>query len=196
MKLRLLFTLSLLAVLAFGCTSDAVKPKTEGASPELWVGTEDGLLRPDQPCGNALNVDLVDAGNSIMGSIEVLNDNSNIYFLVSMNHGWLLQGVKIFAGEGLNIPKGNGGVMQLEEFPFQWAHNRMTGLNTYIISKSALPSCADIVLYAQGAQVDMFGNPVVTRELWGEGSPVLNGQTFNYCIGTCGVAQLQDVQDH
>ncbi|HHG86252.1 MAG TPA: hypothetical protein ENJ82_15995 [Bacteroidetes bacterium] len=188
MKTQLFFTLTLLSLLAFGCTSEVVQPKTS-AHPELWIGTEDGLLRPDVTCGTPIFVDLVDATNTVMGNVEVLNDNKNIYFLVTMNHGWLLQGAKIFAGNGLNIPKGNSGNIQLEEFPFQWAHSRMTGLTTYIIDKNALPSCPDVVLFAQAAQVNMWGNPVTTRELWGAGSTVLNGQSFNYCIGNCGVSQ-------
>lgn len=189
MNLKSITTLLLIALIAFGCQKEIITPDNN-QGPELWAGSQDGLFRPDQQCGSSQISDIVDENAVSFGSLEILNDEDNIYLLATMNHGWLLQGVKVYAGNSVNIPKGNGGAMQLEEFPFQWAHSRLTGASTYVISKNGLAGCTDFVFFAQAVQTDMWSNITQSRELWGDGNSVLNGFSANYCQGSCTVTPV------
>ena len=189
MKFKAFSTLILLAALAFGCQKEVIRPEGQ-AGPELWSGSQDGIFRPDQQCGSSQFSDLVDGSATTYGTLEILNDEDNVYFLAEMNHGWMIQGVKVYAGDVLNLPKGNGGVMLLEEFPFQWVSSHLTGASTYTIAKNGLASCTDIVFYVQAVQTDMWGNPMNSMEVWGNGSGVLNGFSSSYCLGACGVAPM------
>ncbi|MEM7040939.1 MAG: hypothetical protein AAF570_28505, partial [Bacteroidota bacterium] len=153
-------------------------------SVELFTSLE-GHHRPDAQCGPSTFTDLINSGQTAYGNLEVLNDGKNVYLLVNMNTGWLLKGLKVFAGDVANLPRGNGGNIEIEEFPYQVLHNRLMQKYTYVFPKGNLPVCSDIAVFAQVAQVDFFGNVQGNMNLWADGTQSSDGYTFNHCAGVC-----------
>lgn len=185
MKRFIFLTTTLLSLFFFGCEKEVILPQTNDA-PELSLSTE-GHSRPVSQCGSSAFTTFNNGATSY-GSIEILNNAEQLFILTDMNNGWLLQNVKIFVGNPINLPKGYGGVIELEEFPFQMIHTRMVDKYTYTLPIASLPTCFGVTIWAKAAQVNMFGQVTNQVDLWANGSSVLNGFSFQYCKGTCFVS--------
>jgi hypothetical protein len=172
-----------LAALSWGCQGETVAPKLSadaGAQSSL-----EGIQRPDNPCGSSTFTSFLDVNNNNIGSIEVLNTESELFLLVDMNTGWLLQSVKIFAGNSTDLPKSGVGSIQLEEFPYQYALSRAQDKSTFRFGTASLPACYGIAVCGQAVQINMFGGVTNSRQIWVSGTPVLDGRMFSYCNGVC-----------
>lgn len=186
MKNHVIALFTLIALISFSCQKEVIRPASDNNTPEISASTgHEGHYRPAVQCGASVFTDFIDNAATGYGSIEVLNDNKNLYVLVDMNHGWLLQSAMIFADNSANLPKAYGGTIEIEEFPFQFMHTRQVSEFTYSIPLSSINTCSDITIYAQAVQLDFFGNVQNTATLWADGTSVLDGFTFQYCAGTC-----------
>lgn len=182
MKRYIFLTTTLLSLFFFGCEKEVIVPQTNDA-PVVNLSTE-GHIRPSVQCGSSAYTTLNNGATSY-GNVEILNNAEQVYILTDMNNGWLLQSVKIFVGNSVNLPKGFGGVIELEEFPFQMIHPRMVDKYTYTLPVASLPTCFGVTIWAKAAQVNMFGQVTNQVDLWANGASVLNGFSFQYCKGTC-----------
>ncbi|MEM1000554.1 MAG: hypothetical protein AAGN35_26105 [Bacteroidota bacterium] len=188
MKLQTASTFILLLLFAFGCQKEIIQPEIAPA-PELSTGSLEGLVRPDAPCGLGQTSDLVDIATANYGALEILNDANDIYFLAEMNHGWLIQSAQVYVGDLLNLPKDNNGGIRPEGFPYQWVNSRLASSYTYTIPKGGVAACTQVVIVIQAVQTDLWGNPINSIQLWGDGNAVLNGYAASYCQGVCGLTQ-------
>ncbi len=182
MKRYLFLTTTLLSLFFFGCEKEVITPQSNDA-PELTLSTE-GHIRPTVQCGSSSYTTFKN-GTTPYGSVEILNNSEQLFILTDMNNGWLLESVKIFAGNTVNLPKGFGGTIELEEFPFQMIHPRRVDKYTYTLPVASLPTCFGVTIWAKAAQVNMFGQVTNRVDLWANGAAVLNGFSFQYCKGSC-----------
>lgn len=184
MKASIVLTFALLALVSFGCQSETVAPR-ESVQPIVNASVE-GIQRPTNACGSSQFVNFVDANNVVMGAVEILNTESELFVLVDMSSTWLLQGIKIFAGNSLDLPKSGNGLIQVEEFPSQFMNNRPIDQSTYRVRlNNALPSCFGVSIFGQAARLNMFGQVTSTRQVWADGTVVLNGKMLSFCKGVC-----------
>lgn len=181
--LKTLLALPLLATTLWSCTSETVAPR-QTAVPTIQNSIE-GIHRPSHQCGTSEFVPFKDANNVTIGTIELLNTETEMFLLVDMTGSWLLQGAKIFVGNSLDLPRTNNGNIQLEEFPHQFMHNRAQDKSTFRISLATLPACNSVTIFGQAARVNMFGQTTATTQAWADGSTVLNGKMFNFCSAVC-----------
>lgn len=182
MKRFTILTITLLSLAFFGCQKEIITP--ESNNEPIIAQSLEGHVRPVQQCGTSAFTTFNNGATSY-GSIEILNDAEQLYILTDMNNGWLLQSIKIFAGNTLDIPKAYGGTIELEEFPFQMLHPRRVDKYTYTLPMASLPACFGVTIWAKATQVNMFGQVTNQVNLWANGSPVLNGFSFQYCKGVC-----------
>lgn len=192
MKRLVFLTITLLSLTFFGCQKEIIAP--EGNSEPVIAQSLEGHVRPVQQCGSSSFTTFVNAGTSY-GSIEILNDAEQLYILTDMNNGWLLQSTKIFAGTTTDLPKAYGGTIELEEFPFQMLHPRRVDKFTYTLPMASLPACFGVTVWAKATQVNMFGQVTNQVNLWANGSPVLNGFSFQYCKGVCSFTGTSNASD-
>ncbi len=181
MKAKFFLTVSLLALLAFGCQKEMIVPATESATLQSSL---EGHFRPASQCGSSAFTTFSD-GTSSFGSIEVLNSAEELFILTDMNNGWFLRDVKIFAGNPLDLPKGNTGDIQVEEFPIQINHTTRVDRATYNLSTATLDPCYGITIWAHAVRLNMMGHEIGSVDVWANGSAVLNGYSFQYCGGVC-----------
>ncbi len=181
MKAHFFFTLLLLSVLFFGCQKEVVGPDS---TPATQMFSHPGHGRPSQQCGSSAFTTLSNGGTGY-GNIEILNDVDQLYILTDMNPGWLLRDIKIFVGDPMLLPKGNGGTIQVEQFPFQINNPSPVDLFTYTMSTNNMGTCFGVTIWARAVQLNMFGQEIGVVDLWADGSNVLNGYSFNYCKGSC-----------
>lgn len=174
--------ISTLALFAFGCQKEIVRPQDTAVEIQ---GSIEGIQRPANPCGTSAFTNFVDATNTVIGSVEVLNTDNEMFLLMDMTGSWLLKGVKVFVGNSINLPKTGSGMIEIEEFPFQYIHNRAQDKTTIRVDISSLALCNGISIYGQAVKLNQFGNVVQSRNIWADGTNVLNGKMFNYCSVVC-----------
>lgn len=191
---KLAATLILLLVLAVGCSPDNVSPKEKQDAPSLLSTSYNGHHRPDTQCGPSVSHNIVDENRAVIGSVEMLNDNRNVYMLFTLNHGWLLSDLKMYTGDANSIPKGNNG-LAMEEFPAHYVLDQISTNSTFKVPLSTINSCTDFAVYARAKQLNFFGNEVAQTSAWVEGTPVLDGQYFNFCSATCSNSSNISVND-
>jgi hypothetical protein len=192
MKTRFIFTLSILALLAFSCQKECIRPESNTPTEMKCV---EGIFRPAQQCGASAFTTLKSAGADY-GSVEILNDAEQVYIITQMNADWFLADVKIFVGDANNIPRGNGGVIQLEEFPLQINHPGRVAEYTYTMNTANMGACVGVTVWARAVQMNMLGDEIASVDLWADGSQTLNGYSYQYCKGVCNIATMQTVSSN
>lgn len=188
MKIRFTLILAFIALLAFGCTKEEILPETNPVS----QGSMEGVVRPTQQCGTSAFTTLK-SGAADFGSVEILNDDEQVFIITSMNQDWFLSDVKIYVGDPNAMPRGNGGVIQLEEFPLQYNHPNRVSEYTYTVNTAAMGACVGVTMWAHAVQLDMMGTEIGSIDLWANGTQTLNGYSFQYCKGVCNVTTMQPV---
>lgn len=178
-------TLCLLAVFAVSCSTDTVNPKlTETPSLEE-SGGHLVLDRPSSPCGAYQTIDLVNEMGMVMGNVEIVNDNSFLYLITHLQHGWVITDMKLNVGKHQNAPLNNSNRLNTEGFSFQHLVGRYVNENSVRIPVTPLAACTDLILFVKVAEMDWFGNVSNSDELWLSGIPFQNGMYFNYCKTIC-----------
>ncbi|MEM7035696.1 MAG: hypothetical protein AAF570_01880 [Bacteroidota bacterium] len=185
MKAHLSFLIALMAFVCFSCQSDSVKPVPVQIKSVKF--SQEGHNRPDLQCGSSMNQDLLNPSGAARGSIEVLNDDRDIYILAIMTQGWLIRSAKIFVGNSADLPRANGGGVEVEEFPYLILHSNPGSKFTYSIPTHGQPNCPEVAIQMQVDQVSFFGNVVASEILWADGAGSSSGKTFSFCIGGCGL---------
>lgn len=177
--------LSALAILGSSCEREIIEPQTEQV--DLTARIIDVNNTPQNLCATPTQINLVDEGASILGTMEVSNTSTDELILNNrMSHGWLLSDVMFFIGDRNDLPKGNSGIV-LEEMPYQFHldNPRMNAIFRVAIGNQA--PCFDITLWFRAKQLDFFGNTVAITEGWADGTSILDGHYMNFCPTPCNV---------
>ena len=182
--LKTCMALLLVAILAFSCEKEVITPADQN-TPRIELSEHEQLKRPDAQCGSSQFEDLRNHADQLVGSVEILNDETQLYILIDMEFGQHLDHVKAFLGSAAGIEVYGDGDLNMEEFQFQ---NLMNGAHRYTIQLplGSLSGSQDLVLFTQVSQRDFFGNVTSTSDAYLDGLTIGNGEYVKYSIGTCG----------
>lgn len=178
---RIIAVLLFVAVAAWGCQSDSVNPKGDAKDQPTGMFS---LARPQVQCGPSAFSRIKD-GSMDLGGVEILNNSSDLYLILSMNPFKFVEEVKVFRGDATHIPLDADGNVSVEGFGYQAIMN--SPMNSYIFTLPLAnsPSCADIAIWARISTRSPFGGLVSTNYAWMEGAPVANGFKVQYCAPLC-----------
>lgn len=181
-----LFSLCLVAGL-MGCEKELILPEGEANGVQM---SGPGSQLPGNPCGNSRTGNLVDGQGHAVGTVEVMNTDGAIYLDVDLGSGYFLEQIKVYFGDVTGLPQ-RGGQIVMEDFQFQAIAN---GATDYVASYplNNLPSCNDLVVWAQVSQKNMFGQTLSLLDSYLDGTSVYNGSYFEYCIQSCGNVSVVD----
>lgn len=158
-------------------------------NPEIEAFTV--VERPSVACGPATFKSLIESVGNSVGTVELVNDAQFEYVIISCDHDWAVLNFQIYGGSTLGIPK-NGTQLQHEAFPYKMSFAQPENQVSYKIPLNSLPACATFVVRAKVAKLDMFGNIVLTKVVWMNGTSILNGFRGDFCRTTC-VTPLSNV---
>jgi hypothetical protein len=188
----------LLMVVTFGCKPDqSVEPKNDGA-PELGFDGPSPHNRPTPQCMASVYSNLIDNLGSTQGGIpfpaaygnlEVANDPTDLYVLVSMGGGWVIAEGRVFAGTCETITYNPDGTVNTEAFPISGPVNPAVQYWQANIKLDGITrdesGCACVVTWLMGAQTSLGGNLFNHTPLWGNGQKL--GNSNGYYINACPV---------
>lgn len=178
-----LLVLLAIATITFSCSKELDDVRQDNTN--IQLSGHEGHLRPDVQCGTSRYTDIEDSEGNVLGSVEILNGSDQIFVLIDMNHGQFLDQLKVFFGTAASIPLDQSGNMLFEEFQFQTVIANGSSQYSVVMPIGSLPTCADIVIWSQVSQRNMFGQVTSQEEAWGAGIPIHNGQFYKYCVSSC-----------
>ncbi len=176
--LILLFTGAFLT----SCQKEIVEPVTDDY--ELSLQGRAGHIYPDQACGPSRTGTIADLSGNVYGSTEIMNDEVNVYVLISMHNGFFLESLFANFGTTADIPV-DGNTMVMEDFMFQDYIQGGKTIYTVIFPTAALPVCNDVVLHANVSERNVFGQTLAIHDTWMGANPVYNGYFYKYCLARC-----------
>lgn len=124
-------------------------------------------------------------GSGSFGTVEILNDASEIYMLLDMNPNYFIDAIYVYYGTNAGIPTNSVGEMLTEDFQFQAAVNGGAARYTVTYPTASLPACTDLVAVVMVSEKNLFGNTIANHALWLDGTAIYNGYSFKYCIDPC-----------
>lgn len=175
------FTLTLVLMLGLLSSCDNGIVEKQSQAPDLHAKIEVGNQVPENMTQTPMVMDLKDLSDNVVGTLDVFNDANYVYLRQSFAHGWQLKSCKVFVGNHSDVPKVNGGMMDLEEFPLQMAMGTPEMVSTISLNRSNLTSCYDVCIWFHAVQLNFFGQEVAQIDGWASGNPILNGFYFNHC---------------
>jgi hypothetical protein len=176
-----LFFAACIAVLTFGCEKEMIRPEGN-AAPEATCFPY--AQRPPVQCGSSVFATMND-GASSLGTVEILNNSSDLYLIFNLNMGRYLEEVKIYNGDVNNMPLDADGNVQMEQFGFQQLLSSPANDYTLTFPLSGMSSCTDIMIWARISTRNLFGQVIATDYAWMSGTPASNGFSTNFCVTSC-----------
>lgn len=172
----------LIGFILTGCQNETFE--SAETTTELNLQAKAGHILPDQQCGPSRNGVFSDNNGVPMANVEILNSETNIHLLLTMNQGYFLESVFANFGTTADIPVHNN-TMVLEDFMFQDFIPDGATNYTVVFPTSALPICNDIVLMANFSHRNIFGQTISTQSSWLGNNSIYNGQFYKYCLNAC-----------
>ncbi len=144
---------------------------------------------PSSPCGSIESVVLWSGQTINAGSVNVSNDNSNLYVTYSTTGNWRLRKVHLYVGSCNAIPVNNAGNPTIGLFPFSQQFSPLTTSYTFTIPLSSITeNCFCIAAHAELVKIGSNGSIVQQETGWG-GNSLIGGKSwarkFKYCIQDC-----------
>lgn len=188
MKNLNLFILAIATIALFGTGCQREVIQTEASQADLSAHILNGTQTPTNLCATPTQLNLIDDGGTIVGTLEVSNNNQDeLYLSTRFTHGWLMTDIMFFVGDRNDIPKGDSKI-ELEELPFQF-HLQSPKMSTEIrVPIGNQAPCFDISVWFRAYQYDFFGNPISEIEGWANGTSILNGFYSSFCPTPCASA--------
>jgi hypothetical protein len=170
-------------VAAASCDDPTSLPPNPDPGPETWAPSL-SVVSGGVPavCGDPTEVGLMLAPNIRTGTVEVANDESNLYVTYRSDHGRSILATAVFVGDSPDqIPTTRRGLPRLFQFPYKSGHSFGTTEVVWEIPLSDVSGEEAVV--AAFAQVGWLPS-------WGEGEPITPGRDwamyFTHAIADCG----------
>jgi hypothetical protein len=176
-----IFFVICLAALTFGCQKEVITPENDA---NIQGSSFHFIQRPPVQCGPSVFASMKD-GSTNLGSVEILNNSTDLYLIFNMNQFKFVEEVKVFTGDINNVPTDFDGNMQIENFGFQQILTSPANDYTLLMPLSGLSSCSDIVVWARVTTRNMWGQVTATNYTWMSGTPVANGYMTGFCATAC-----------
>ncbi|MEY3444283.1 MAG: hypothetical protein RLZZ519_2564 [Bacteroidota bacterium] len=180
--LKSLFFALCISVVAFSCEKECIRP--EGSDLGLQESAFPFVSRPSVQCGPSSFASLKD-GASTLGSVEVLNNSTDLYVIFDLNQFKYLEEVKIFAGDGGTLPLDSDGNVDTESFNNKLLLSSPANDYTLVLPLSSMPTCSDIVIWARVTTRNIWGQVTGTNYTWMSGNAVANAFKMSYCATSC-----------
>lgn len=140
------------------------------------------------PCGDSATFDLYGGQTTLVGSLIVVNDDSNLYITYMTDGCWQLAETHLYVGDAADIPVNPANTPIPGHFPYG-SSNINSNSVTYVIPLADLPSC--YVIAAHAAVVCNEGEDGGEEETaWSFGTEFPNtnrwGWYSEYCTQFCG----------
>jgi hypothetical protein len=171
-----------LTLIAFSCsTKESVSEvKNDSATPAFAGGT--GINRPASQCGPSEITSFVDATGTSFGSVEILNDQEEIYFLISLDGDLVLSDLSIFYGNPADLPLVSAGTaINAEGFDYKITDAENSSFYTMTIHATG-SGCKALSAKATIQHMDFLGNVWGAETVWLDGTDMLDGRITNYCL--------------
>ena len=177
-----------------------VSPKAGNDSPELasyGSAGNDSHPQPNPPCGSGMDLGLVDGNGNTnypanglpYGSVQLRNDDRVVWIGITLNPALFTDLSAWYIGAASNAPLDGNGDFDVESFPY---NDNFPYANVWAWSTNAsgYGQCQNWVVYIEAFQVTFFGGPnEATRVgLWGNGTSINNGYSFEFCKDPCTTA--------
>lgn len=176
-QITLMSALALLIGLS-GCSKEMVAP--DGQTPAV----HSTLNPPATPCGDSEFHDLLDASSTIAGEVEIINDDQDLYLLISAESGWHIREYAAFVGASEDIPN-ESGVCQPELFPYIGTLNPLDVTHTITVPLASIGSCNAVCLWLEIVELNQFGQVIDTREVILDGTSIYDVTYVDYCNQVC-----------
>ncbi len=181
---RLLTVLVLLCAVFFvGCEKELAEISSE-STPTPLLASGVGSHAPDSHCGSTQSANLLHESTS-EGSVQILNNSSDLYMVLDMNHGFFIDAVYAFYGESSNAPVDSEGNLSLEEFSFIASVGEGASSFTIQVPLSEISSCNDLMVAASVSQRNVFGQVTTSHMVWMDGTDFMNGFYLSSCVQSC-----------
>lgn len=193
--IALTFTIGLLVV---GCKPEqSVNPKDKNGNPDASLSADGQHLRPGVQCMTSIFAPLVDGQGNLQGgdpfesgigeygTTEFVNDDHNLYLLLSMGYYWLCSDGRVWVGQPSDVPLHQDGRVNWESFAwgssvpltqyFTWTMP-ITGINL------SSTGTATAVVCLEGVQSDFYGNAFNNTRLWARGTQNVGTNAFGVVV--------------
>ena len=154
-----------------------------------WAMYSSYCVQDCSPCEFTTQTFDLFAGQTIdVGSLQVTNDDQNLYVTYQSTDDWYIGKVHVYAGALDGMPVNNSNVPVPGQFPYSQTYDPYTQTATITIPLAGLPPCYVIAAHAEmhkivnGVDVQQetgwsYGNPFENTDRWGWTSP--------YCTQIC-----------
>ena len=188
LKITTLF--AVLSLLVFSsCEKEIILPETAQPTTEAIFG----LNNPANPCGVTEYANYVTGSGTTLGNAEILNNSKDLYIQTELSHGWVITGIKAFAGKLSQMPLTAAGNPNVEAFPIKPYFSRNTNIASVRIPLQNLPACYDVCVFVQIAELDLFGNILNDDSVWLQGNAIGNGMTLPHCTHVCSAVNIVNI---
>ena len=177
-----LFFALCLSVVVFSCEKECIHP--EGSDLGLQESAFPFVSRPPVQCGPSSFASLKD-GAATLGSVEILNNSSDLYVIFDLNQYRFLEEVKIFAADGGTIPMDSDGNVDTESFSNKILLSNAANDYTLVLPLSSMPTCSDIVIWARVSTRNIWGQVTATNYTWMSGAAIANAFKMSFCATAC-----------
>lgn len=127
--------------------------------------------------------------NILVGSLDVTNDDQNLYITFNFTGDWYTQQTHLYVGPASGLPTNNANTPVPGQFPYATTHNPITQSYTYTIPLSSLDDCYVIAAHSEMVQLDGSGNVIATETGWSDGTEFPDtprwGWYSEYCTQYC-----------
>jgi hypothetical protein len=180
----LLSALSTLLVLG-SCKKqdDSIKPSNQKKS----ISSTSNVVMPYDSCETIIE-NFYAGQNILVGSINVTNDDVNLYVTFNTEGAWQMSKTHLYVGTLKGMPVNQSGNPQIGKFPYSTTFDPMVISYTFTIPLVELPAddCLVVAAHAEVNKIGTDGQTLETQTAWGDGIQIKNGGSwasyFYYCV--------------
>lgn len=135
-----------------------------------------------------VSYDLYGGQTILVGSIDVTNDDNNVYITYNTTGGWTLAETHLYVGDLAGLPTNGANTPIPGQFPNAGTHSGATSY-TYTIPLANLNDCFIIAAHASVEFGNSTSGTTQQETAWSIGTPFPNtnrwGWYSDYCVQTC-----------
>lgn len=155
---------------------------------------KDELLGPKNEllsrCLVVESFDLNAGQNTVMGRIDVVNDDNFVYVSYHCNQDWFLDETHLYVGNADAIPVNKKGNPKIGNFPFNDAHQGVSSFGYIIPIDPNWDACVVVAAHAAVSKTDGQGTVIQSETAWSSGSRINADKgswatKTDYCVEPC-----------
>ena len=145
-----------------------------------------------QECNNCryetISYDMLGGQTILVGTLQVTNDQDNLYISYNTNNNWFINQVHLYVGDIQGLPINQSNTPIPGQFPYTQTFNTQTNSYTFTIPLNNLNRCYIIAAHASVSKIEN-GQIVQSETSWSFGTQFPNtnrwGWYSDYCTQVC-----------